>query len=209
MKRSLPRGGRLKEDYVFDEGGAGTPDRESSDLDTVRQTRFSELFAEGKDSLVVYSFMYPQAGTPCPICTAMLDGLDGNAQHIAQRVNLAVVAKAPIRTIREWGLARGWRNLRLLSSAHNTYNADYFAETPDGNQWPALNVFHKTGDGIRHFYNTELLYTPPEEGQDPRHVDLIWPLWNVFDLTPDGRGTTWYPSVSYDESSRSTEWRQP
>jgi predicted dithiol-disulfide oxidoreductase (DUF899 family) len=32
------------------------------------------------------------------------------------------------------------------------------------------------------------------DGQ-PRHVDSMWPLWNVFDTTPEGRGTDWYPSL--------------
>ena len=48
------------------------------------------------------------------------------------------------------------------------------------------------------FYNTELLYAPTEPGQNPRHVDSLWPLWNMFDLTPEGRGTDWYPKHSYD-----------
>jgi predicted dithiol-disulfide oxidoreductase (DUF899 family) len=50
---------------------------------------------------------------------------------------------------------------------------------------------------VRHFYNTELLFVPPEKGQDGRHVDLIWPLWNIFDLTPEGRGSTWHPRLKY------------
>jgi len=29
-------------------------------------------------------------------------------------------------------------------------------------------------------------------------VDLVWPLWNLFDLTPEGRGTTWHPALRYD-----------
>jgi predicted dithiol-disulfide oxidoreductase (DUF899 family) len=31
----------------------------------------------------------------------------------------------------------------------------------------------------------------------PRHVDTIWPLWNVFDLLPQGRGSDWYPANNY------------
>lgn len=77
-------------------------------------------------------------------------------------------------------------------------NADYFAETAAGAQLPAINVFRKTNDGILHFYNAEMLYAPSEPGQNPRHVDLIWPLWNLFDLTPDGRGTDWFPRFSYE-----------
>lgn len=193
LRRKLPAGGKLKEDYVFEEGA-----RDLSDLETVTQTRFSGLFAPGKNSLIVYSFMYaPDAEYPCPMCTAMLDSLNGSAPHVQDRVNLAVAAKAPIQQIRSWAAKRGWNNLRLLSSGRNTYNADYFAETAAGAQLPAINVFRKTDDGILHFYNAEMLYAPSEPGQNPRHVDLIWPLWNLFDLTPDGRGTDWFPRFSY------------
>ncbi len=115
------------------------------------------------------------------------------------RINLAVVAKAPTQKIRTWGKERGWTNLRLLSSGENTYNPDYFAETPEGGQLPAINVFQKTEQGVHHFYNTELLYAKAQNGQHPRHTDPIWPLWNIFGLTPEGRGTDWYPSLDYSK----------
>jgi predicted dithiol-disulfide oxidoreductase (DUF899 family) len=35
------------------------------------------------------------------------------------------------------------------------------------------------------------------EGGNMRHLDMIWPLWNVLDMTPAGRGQ-WYPELSYD-----------
>ena len=93
---------------------------------------------------------------------------------------------------------RGWRHLRLLSSA-NTYNRDYHGESEDGaQQLPMLNVFHRDIDTIRHFWGSELLFEPPDLGQDPRHGETIDPLWNLFDFTPDGRGTDWYPDLSYE-----------
>jgi predicted dithiol-disulfide oxidoreductase (DUF899 family) len=194
LRRSLPRGGRVPDDYVFDEvsggGATGKP--------TVRQTRFSELLAPGKDTLVVYSFMFaPDGARPCPSCNSILESLDGAHRHVTQRVNLAVVAKAPIARVSDWAASRGWRNLRLLSSLNNRYNRDYFGEDDKGDQWPSLNVFHRDADGIFHTYHTELLFAPREAGQDPRHVDSIWPLWNLLDLTPDGRGTDWRPSHEY------------
>ena len=188
-RRSLPLGGKLPEDYVFHEIG---------DDSAARKIRLSELFAEGKDTLIIYSYMYgPKMAEPCPTCTSILDALDGEAPHIAQHTNLAVIAKSPITRIREFAKARGWRNLRLLSSADCAYNRDYHAETPDGNQDSALNVFIRRDGATHHFYSTELQFAPSNPGQDPRHVDLIWPLWNLLDLTPEGRGEKWHPRLSY------------
>jgi predicted dithiol-disulfide oxidoreductase (DUF899 family) len=188
MRRDLPLGGEVAEDYVFDAASDGSE----------RKVRLFELFEEGKDTLIIYSYMYGlKMAQPCVACTSILDALDGEAPHVMQRTNLAVIAKSPIARIMEFANGRGWRNLRLLSSAENTYNHDYHAESPEGDQLPALNVFVRRDGAIYHFYNTEMLYAPPEPGQDGRHVDLIWPLWNLFDFTPEGRGEKWYPRISY------------
>jgi predicted dithiol-disulfide oxidoreductase (DUF899 family) len=205
--RALPPGGVVKEDYLFNgQGFDGGPAR----------VRLSELFAPGRDSLVIYSMMFPRdplddspgpqsgqtallplAEGPCPSCTALVDQLDGAAEHAAQRINLAVVAKAPVERVLTFGRERGWRRLRLLSSAGSSYNRDYLSETADGTQRPMLNVFHRDGTTIRHFWGSELLYAPVDPGQEPRHVGTIEPLWNLFDLTPEGRGTDWYEQFSY------------
>jgi len=207
-RRRLPPGGVVPEDYVFQGRGAdGTP----------TDVRLSELFAAGKDSLMIYSMMFPRdpgddrpgpAGGetallplvegPCPSCSALLDQLDGAAEHVSQRVNLAVVGKAPLSRILTFAEERGWRRLRLLSSVGSTYNRDYFGETAEGHQRPMLNVFHRDGDTIRHFWGSELLYAPTDDpGQGPRHVGTIEPLWNLYDLTPAGRGTDWDEQLSY------------
>ena len=206
-RRRLPSGGIVPQDYLFQARGPGGG---------TAGVRLSELFAPGKDSLVIYSMMFPRdaedarpgpaggqtallplAEGPCPSCTALLDQLDGAAEHASQRINLAVAGKAPIDRILSFGAERGWRRLRLLSSAGTTYNRDYLAETPDGGQLPMLNVFHRDGDAIRHFWGSELFYAPPEPGQETRHVGTIEPLWNLFDLTPEGRGTDWDEQLSY------------
>lgn len=85
----------------------------------------------------------------------------------------------------------------MLSSAGNTYSRDYLAETPDGLAMPMLNVFRRDGEEIRHFWGSELLYAPTDAGQDPRHVGTLEPLWNLFDLTPEGRGADWEEQLSY------------
>ena len=94
--------------------------------------------------------------------------------------------------------ARGWRRLRFLSSAHNNFNRDYHGESDDGTQQlPMLNVFYRDGETIRHVWGSELLFEPSDPGEDQRHGDTIDPLWNLFDLTPEGRGTDWYPDLVY------------
>lgn len=193
LRRELPMGGVVPEDYVFEEGAADLADSSGT-----RKVRMSELFAPGKDTLALYSFMYgPEMTAACASCTSILDGLDGSTPHILQRVNLAVVAKSPLERIRAFARERGWRNFRLLSSFGNTYNRDYHGESADGKQIPSLNVFRRHEGAIHHFYHTELLFAPPEQGQNARHVDAIWPIWNLFDLTPEGRGADWYPKLSY------------
>ena len=208
-RRELPPGGRVPHDYVFQGAGAdGAP----------VDVRLSELFDAGKDSLVLYSFMFPRDPTdqtpgpttgqtallplaegPCPSCTALIDQLEGAADHVDQHVNLAVVAKTSLPRLLTFAEERGWRRLRFLSSATNTYNVDYHAETPDGAQWPMLTVFHRDGDAIRHFWSSELFYAPTEPGQDPRHVGTLEPLWNMLDLTPEGRPSDWEEQFSYGD----------
>jgi predicted dithiol-disulfide oxidoreductase (DUF899 family) len=206
-RRELPPGGTVPEDYVFQGVGAdGAP----------TDVRLSELFEPGRDSLVIYSFMFPRdpgderpgppsgqtallplGEGPCPSCVALLDQLDGAAEHATQHVNLAVVAKAPLSRVVTFAEERGWRGLRLLSSAGNAYNRDYLAETAEGAQRPMLNVFHRDGEAIRHFWGSELFYAPTDPGQDPRHVGTIEPLWNLFDFTPEGRPSDWDEQLSY------------
>jgi predicted dithiol-disulfide oxidoreductase (DUF899 family) len=192
-RRALPPGGPIPEDYVFH--GEGPAD-----------VRLSELFAPGKDSLAIYSFMFPRdpyddrpgaPDGPCPSCTALLDQLDGMVEHAAQLVNFAVVAKSPLPPVLAFARERGWRRLRLLSSADNTYNRDYNGETPDGHQRPMLNVFHRDGETIRHFWSSELFYAPTDPDQDPRHVGTLEPFWNLLDLTREGRPVDFDEQLSY------------
>ena len=206
-RRALPPGGAVPEDYLFQGAGPeGAP----------VEVRLSQLFAPGRDSLAIYSFMFPRdpgddrpgpaegqtallplAEGPCPSCVALLDQLDGAVEHAIQQVNFAVVAKAPLPRLLAFAEERGWRRLRLLSSAGNTYNRDYLAETGEGHQRPMLTVFHRDGEEIRHFWSSELWYAPTEPGQDPRHVGTLEPVWNLFDLTPEGRRPDFDEQLSY------------
>jgi predicted dithiol-disulfide oxidoreductase (DUF899 family) len=205
-RRALPPGGPVPEDYVFRGLGA---DGVEADV------RLSELFAPGRDSLVLYSFMFPRdpgddrpgpaSGEtarlpleegPCPSCVALLDQLDGAVEHVSERIAMAVVARAPLPRLVAFGRERGWRRLRLLSAAGNAYTRDYHGQTADGRSVPMLNVFHRDAGGIRHFWASELFFAPTEPGQDTRHVGTLEPVWNLLDLVPEGRGN-WDEQLRY------------
>jgi predicted dithiol-disulfide oxidoreductase (DUF899 family) len=197
-RRALPMGGELREDYAF-EGESG-------------RTMLSQLFEPDKETLAIYSFMFgPERERPCPGCTHFLDALEGSTRHILQRINFVVVAKSPVSRLQAFARERGWRHLRLLSTAGNSYDRDYFGDSTalsaamrdqqefkSGEEWdmPILNVFRRDGGTIRHFWGSELLYVPPEPGQEYRHNDLLDPLWNMLDVTPEGRGD-FHPKLQY------------
>jgi predicted dithiol-disulfide oxidoreductase (DUF899 family) len=206
-RRALPPGGPVPDDYVFQAAGMGG---------APSNVKLSELFEPGKDSLLIYNFMFPRDPAdgspgpaigktallpleqgPCPSCTALLDQLDGAAEHAGQHVNFAVVAKTSLQRLLTFAEERGWRRLRLLSSAANTYNRDYHGETGEGVQRPMLNVFRREPDTIRHFWGSELLYAPTDGDQEPRHVGTLEPLWNLFDLTHEGRPDNWWEQLNY------------
>jgi predicted dithiol-disulfide oxidoreductase (DUF899 family) len=182
LRRALPLGGPVPENYEF------------LDARTNAKVRMNELFAP-HDTIILYNFMFaPGAKKPCPSCTSFIDGIEGNVQYIEEQANFAVVAKAGPAELKAWADNRGWRRVKLLSSKNNKYNAHYRGENEAGVQLPAMNVFHLKGATIHHTYALESLFGPRPTGGDPRHADAMWPLWNVLDLTPSGRGEDWYPN---------------
>jgi predicted dithiol-disulfide oxidoreductase (DUF899 family) len=203
LRRALPPGGELREDYLFE--GLGVDGRPT-------QRRLSKLFDTGKNTLALYSFMYGlDRDRPCPGCTHWLDSMDGVARHASQRLNLYIVAKSPLARLLAFARERGWNHLTFLSTAGNAYDRDYFGDSEglspamrrqqdfkDGKEWdmPMLNVFRRDGDLVRHFWGSELLYVRAEPGQEYRHNDLLDPLWNLLDTTPEGRGQ-FHPQLAY------------
>jgi predicted dithiol-disulfide oxidoreductase (DUF899 family) len=189
QRRALPLGGEVTGDYVFDsQSGPVT---------------FAELFANGKDTLYLYNFMFipGEEGLPlelaCPSCTSIIDGMDGAFRHLLDRVDVAVIAKAPIAQFAAWGMERGWRFSPLYSSSRTTFNRDYNAESDEAGQLPIAHVFTRTDGRIHPRWSSELFAAPREPGQHPRHVDYMWPIWKVLDVTPEGRGTDWNPRYRY------------
>ncbi len=181
LRRTLPSGGVVPEDYAFD-GPTGP-------------TRLSQLFGD-KDTLVVYSMMFgPQRERACPMCTAMLTSWNGAARNLRERVALAVTARSPIERLLDYKQERGWQNLPLYSDTKGDYTRAYVsAEDADV---PAITVFTRSDGTIRHFWSAEMSGEMADPGQDPRGAPDVDPLWTILDLTPAGRGATWYPKLEY------------
>jgi predicted dithiol-disulfide oxidoreductase (DUF899 family) len=190
MRRALPPGAII-ENYEFLEGPASLDDGD----EPIRKTRLSELFTTPDRALVIYHLMFGKKQTkPCPMCTAWIDGYNGVAHHLAQNVDFAIVAAADPATLRAHARDRGWDKLRLLSSGDGTFKYDLGSEDREGGQDSTISVFTRESDGtVRHFYSVH-----PRLAHDiqERGIDALTPIWNVLDLTPQGRGT-FYTSLDY------------
>lgn len=181
QRRALPAGGPVTGDYFF-QGEEGP-------------VRFSDLFA-GKPTLVAYSWMFgPERERPCPMCTNLLDTWAGTARDVEQRVALVVIARSPIERLAAFRNERGWRHLRLFSDVSGDFTRDY-VDPKDGDT-PALNVFTRRDDTIRHFWSAEIGFEMSDPGQDPRGAPDPSPLWAILDSTPEGRAADWYPKLDY------------
>src|SRR5207302_1607241 len=183
LRRGLPKGATIQ-DYEFLEGPTSLADGDAP----TKKVRLSELFTAPDRSLVIYHFMYGKRQTnPCPMCTAWIDGINGVAHHLAQNVDLAIVAAADPPTLRAHARTRGWDNLRLLSAGSSAFKYDLGSEDREGNQDSTVSVFTRDGKRVvRHFYSAH-----PKMAADikERGIDLMTPIWHVLDLTPQGRGS--------------------
>jgi len=190
LRRQLPMGGLVETDYVFREGPADIRDDSAAGI---REVRLSQLFAGGKESLIVDHMMWaPADKLPCRMCNMWADGYNAIAQHAGDKVNFVLVSKVDIERLRDWGRRRGWDKIRLLSCHDNTFHHDFQVEDEQG-QKPSVSVFRRQPDGkIYHFYTTEAALARAHH----RGIDLFSPVWNLFDLLPEGR-EMWMPKHFY------------
>jgi predicted dithiol-disulfide oxidoreductase (DUF899 family) len=170
-RRKLPLGGEIKEDYVFQRASGGK---------IGERVKLSQLFGD-KNSLLVYSFMFgPNWDNPCPACTSLMDGFDRTWYSVSQDVAFVAISKAPPDKIDAWASQRGWSQIPLLSGYESSFQRDYRCQEPDNDdmQWPVMLTFTRRDGKIFHFWSTETTNN---------HVDTVWPYWNLFDFTPEGR----------------------
>ena len=181
QRRALPEGGMEPKDFVFvAESGP---------------VRLSGLFG-GKETLMIYSMMFgPQRKAPCPMCTSFLTSWNGTAKNLRERVAIAVTARSPIERLIEYKAQRGLENLQFVSDLSGEYTRTYV--NADDADVPGFSVFTRRDGTVRHFYSGEMSGEMADPGQDPRGAPDLDPLWLMLDITPEGRGTDWYPKLEY------------
>jgi predicted dithiol-disulfide oxidoreductase (DUF899 family) len=184
QRRALPMGGEADAYQFLDEQG--------------KTVGLIDMFGE-HGTLVTYFWMYgPERERPCPMCTALIGSLDIPAVDLEQRVALAVIGRSPVARQLALARERGWRNLKFYQCVGDDFPTDYRGLAPDGSEWPALDVWKREGDKVHHFWAGESGETA-DPGQDPHGAPDPMPLWNILDLTPEGRGTDWYPALEYGD----------
>lgn len=181
LRRALPPGGLVGRPYDF--------------LGEEGPVTLEGLFGD-KDTLVIYRYMFgPERANPCPMCTSFMSSFESKVADVTQRVALAFVARSPIERLVAAKAVRGWRALPIYSDTSGDFTRDYIdAEDRDV---PGLAIFSRRDGTIRHFWSSEMDDNMSDPGEDPRGSPEMDPLWNLLDATPEGRGTDWYPKLSY------------
>lgn len=182
QRRALPPGPIMPMDWAFkDEHGF--------------DASLGDLFGE-HDTLFTYFWMYgPERERPCPMCTSTLAALEGNARSIKQRVAMKILGRSPVGRQYAFAQDRSWRDLDFVQTVGDDYATFFNALNKDGSENPVIAVYMKDGDQVRLSWHASMPIDAADPGQDPRGGPDLQNLWHVLDMTPDGRGTDWYPKL--------------
>jgi len=111
---------RLDKTYQFEtDGGRAT---------------LEDLF-QGRSQLLVYHFMFgPDYQAGCPSCSAIADGFDGIAVHLANHdVMLTAVSRAPLPKLQAYKQRMGWR-FPWASPVGTEFNDDFRVRISEAQQ---------------------------------------------------------------------------
>jgi predicted dithiol-disulfide oxidoreductase (DUF899 family) len=134
---------RIEKPYQFD-----TDDGSASLADLFR----------GRSQLLVYHFMFgPDYQAGCPACSAIADGFNGIAVHLANHdVMLWAVSRAPFAKLRAYKQRMGW-TFPWASSFGSDFNADFHVHITEEQQ--------HTGDFEYNYHRSPP--PKPREDSDP------------------------------------------
>lgn len=182
LRRALPPGPVMPKDWTFkDEHGF--------------DASLTDLFGD-HDTLFTYFWMYgPERERPCPMCTSTLAALEGNARSIKQRVAMKILGRSTVGRQFAFAQERNWRDLDFVQTVGDDYAKFFRALNNDGSENPVIAVYKRDGDDVRLFWQAYMPMEAADPGQDPRGGPDLQNLWHVLDMTPEGRGTEWYPKL--------------
>jgi predicted dithiol-disulfide oxidoreductase (DUF899 family) len=174
----------------------------------------ADLF-QGRSQLLVYHFMLgPDYKAGCPSCSAIADGFDGFAIHLANHdVMLTAVSRAPLPKVQAYKRRMGW-TFPWASASGSDYN---FAPQDEkavadssggevgaaiaagvGTDWPTfirerpgMSAFALEDGVVYHTYSTYA-----------RGLDGLWGMYQWLDRAPRGRnekGLWWRRHDEYDK----------
>jgi len=169
-RRALPLGGRIPSDYSF---------VWADDTRLNQPASISALFGE-QDTLLLYCLMYgPNWEKACPSCTSLVDGFDRMARHVEHDAAFAVIGKASAEKLNALAKRQKWTEINLVSGLDSTFHTDYKCQGDTADkQLAVMHVFKKVDGIIHHFWATEGI---------ENDLDMVWPYWNLMDMTPAGR----------------------
>jgi predicted dithiol-disulfide oxidoreductase (DUF899 family) len=101
-------------------------DRQGLSIETDEgSASLADLF-RGRSQLLIYHFMFgPDYDAGCPSCSAIADGFDGFAVHLANHdVMLWAVSRAPLAKLQEYKRRMGW-TFPWASSFGSDFNFDF------------------------------------------------------------------------------------
>ena len=114
----------------------------------------ADLF-RGRSQLLIYHFMFgPDYTAGCPSCSAIADGFNGIAVHLANHdVMLWAVSRAPLAKLQQYKRRMGW-NFPWASSFGSDFNSDFSVGFTEKEQ----------RDGIEYNYEHEGPWKGASEG---------------------------------------------
>jgi predicted dithiol-disulfide oxidoreductase (DUF899 family) len=116
----------------------------------------ADLF-RGRSQLLVYHFMFgPDYAAGCPSCSAIADGFNGFAAHLANHdVTLSAISRAPLAKVQTYKRRMGW-TFPWASSYGTDFNADFSVGFTQEQQ----------SEGIEYNYRREraIQWRPGQEG---------------------------------------------
>ena len=195
---------RIDKDYQFetDEGKAS----------------LSDLF-RGRSQLLIYHFMFgPDYTAGCPACSAIADGFNGFAIHLANHdVMLWAVSRAPLAKLQDYKRRMGW-TFPWASSLGDDFNPDFSVGFTEQQQREGGIEYNYEREPAGEFGGEGAVMFAAMSGTDPatytrerpgmsafaleggvvyhtysayaRGLDGLWGMYQWLDRAPKGRNET-------------------